>query len=285
MNPTFALTHDHKPRKQKRSDRVAESIRLWITEQNVAPGEKLPPEAQLIELFGVSKGTIREALKALEIQGLIRVRTGPGGGASVTRVPTERTLELLGNHFYARDLSLRDIYAMRKVLEPELAAAVCGRLSTEDLDRLEAEMCFCSCEPMATPVDHAQRLSELDFHDILAEACPNELLGMQCRFINSLLKNLAVCRRIYEHPHEDLRKRASSYHQDLAAAFRRDDPTSARAIMREHMMHAEEFMLECEARIEPHFLAADSPLARQKAGARPPAAAPETADPGTGISA
>ena len=77
----------------KRSDLVAEAIMRMIAERNLSPGDRLPRESELQLQFGVSKGTIREALKALEVQGLIVISTGPSGGGTVVEVPLDRTLQ------------------------------------------------------------------------------------------------------------------------------------------------------------------------------------------------
>jgi DNA-binding transcriptional MocR family regulator len=69
-------------RSQKRGDLVVEEIKRWIAERRLGPGDKLPKEDELQTLFGVSKGTAREALKSLEVQGLVTVSTGPAGGAT-----------------------------------------------------------------------------------------------------------------------------------------------------------------------------------------------------------
>jgi DNA-binding FadR family transcriptional regulator len=68
---------------QKRGDLVVEEITHWIGERRLIPGDKPPKETALQELFGVSKGTAREALKSLEVQGLVTVSTGPAGGATI----------------------------------------------------------------------------------------------------------------------------------------------------------------------------------------------------------
>ena len=70
-------------KQQKRGDLVAEEIKRLITEKDLKPGDRLPREVELQQLFLVSKSTIREALKSLEVQGLIKVTTGPSGGGMV----------------------------------------------------------------------------------------------------------------------------------------------------------------------------------------------------------
>src|ERR671934_799905 len=89
-------------RAPKRGDLVVEEIKRWIAERRLAPGDKLPKEEELQALFGVSKGTAREALKSLEVQGLVTVSIGPAGGATIGEVSLERTLQLLHNYLFFR---------------------------------------------------------------------------------------------------------------------------------------------------------------------------------------
>ena len=112
---------------------------------------------------------MREALKSIEVQGLITVKTGPNGGATVSDVTVYRATELLSNYFYSKELSLRDIYAVRKVIEPELAEAVTGHLGDAEFEVLEQNVDFCSCSPFGSDANRMQRIAELDFHDILAD--------------------------------------------------------------------------------------------------------------------
>ena len=94
---------------KKLSDSVAQLIKEEIITNRIPPGERLFDEKDFLKTYKVSKGTMREALKSLEVQGLVNIRTGPGGGASVSRVSSEKTNELLWNYFFHRNVSLEDI--------------------------------------------------------------------------------------------------------------------------------------------------------------------------------
>ena len=85
--------------KLSRPVQVAEAIKDWVVDQGLQAGDRLPGEAELIERFGMAKGTIREAMRILEAQGLIKTRTGPGGGSFVHEVSRQRAKALLGNYF------------------------------------------------------------------------------------------------------------------------------------------------------------------------------------------
>lgn len=251
------ITLETPTRRRKRSDVVADQIKCWVMDERFGPGHKLPQEKELSHIFGVSKGTMREALKSLEVQGLITVRTGPGGGATLTEVTGDKASALLANYFYSRNLSLENIYAVRKLIEPQLADAVTGHLDEADIHRLEQCIDFCSCEPFDGSARHEQRIAELDFHDVLADACPNPVLAFYCRFINTLLKNMAVCRKIYQTPQHELGLQAHVYHRQLVDAFREGDRRLARQAMYEHMVAAESILLDHQTIVERRFLLDD----------------------------
>src|SRR6056297_3955912 len=78
------------PPRLSRPRQAAAAIKDWVVERGMMPGDRLPGEPELIAHFGMAKGTIREALRVLEAQGLIRTRTGPGGGAFVNEVTEVR---------------------------------------------------------------------------------------------------------------------------------------------------------------------------------------------------
>src|SRR3954454_11311394 len=107
-------------RTPKRGDLMVEEIKRWIAERRLGPGDKLPKEDELQKLFGVSKGTTREALKSLEVQGLVTVSTGPDGGATISAVPFDRVFQLVQHYLFFREVNVAQIYAVRRLLEPEL---------------------------------------------------------------------------------------------------------------------------------------------------------------------
>jgi DNA-binding FadR family transcriptional regulator len=108
--------------------------------------------------------------------------------------------------------------------------------------------------PATTGEEYQQRLAELEFHSILAELCPNPALGFICRFLQTLLRNLTICRRIYDVPNPELRDAGLSYQIRLLRALKAGRPEEASAIMHEHMCAAERYMESCEAEFRTGFL-------------------------------
>lgn len=247
------------PSRKRREESISEQIKEMIVERRLKPGERLPAERELMDIFSASKGSVREALSALRSQGLIRTRTGPGGGVFLAEINSQRAMALLSNHFIFRTPSVIDIYAVRCELEPELAASVAGQLSPEDFIRLERTMRIYDAPPQTAEEEYHHRLAELDFHSVLAELSPNPVLGFMCGFLQKLLREMVVCKRIYDAPHPKLRDTALHYQIKLMRALKASDADVARAIMAEHMVAARDYMVRMEASMTAGFLRSDQP--------------------------
>lgn len=240
--------------KRKRTDEIVDAIKRMIVEHGLEPGDRLPQERELMAQFEAGKSTVREALKGLEVQGLIRVRTGPGGGAFIERMSEGRAMSLLSNFLFAKDLSIANIYAMRKVLEPLVAADAVELINEVGFQRLGEIIAIYDHEPADAQERWNQRMAELDFHGVVAEYSSNPALAFTCRFLQRLLKDLAVCQDIYQQPEPVLRSSGIQHQRDLIAAMRRKDKQAVQAIMTEHMQEAEQHMLALQARLEDRFL-------------------------------
>ena len=218
-----ATTRSKAEPKLSRPVQVAEAIKDWVVEQGLQAGDRLPGEVELIQRFGMAKGTIREAMRVLEAQGLIKTRTGPGGGSFVHEVSRQRAKALLGNYFYFKDLTIGDIYELRLKLEPELAASLAGQLPEDVLELLEKNVAEYS-EPAATlDEERDQHVASLRFHAILAEQAQNPLLGFMIDFMVNLLSDLTVYRRLYSPPNIELWKQGRDHQRQLIVALRHGD--------------------------------------------------------------
>jgi DNA-binding FadR family transcriptional regulator len=243
------------PARRSRPVRVAEAIKGWVVEQGLEPGDRLPGEAELIDRFGMSKGTIREAMRLLQAQGLVVTKTGPGGGSFVGQVTTDRAHALLANYFYFQNISIDDIYAVRIVLEPEMAAALAGRLSAAQIARLE-EVMAAYAEPARTADEERQQhVDSLRFHALLAEFSENRLLGFFIGFMSQILTDLTVFKKLYSEPNRTLWAEGREHQLSLVEALREGDAARARAVMREHMELARRLMEDQEAVVMRRFIA------------------------------
>ena len=193
---------------------------------------------------------MREALRILEAEGLISTRTGPGGGSFVNKVTVEHAKSLLANYFYFERLSLSDFYQLRKILEPELAANLAGKLTEEQLNELDALTASLPEPAKSAQEEKEQHIASLRFHQCLAEFAENQLLGFVIAFMARSLTDLTVYRRLYDPPNHELAMKGREY----PAAFGQGPASGrcrrAREIMASHMTVAEELMAVQEAELD-----------------------------------
>src|SRR5918911_3971169 len=120
------------------SSSIADQIRQAIVTGKLAEGERLPPERELAEQFGVSRVTVRDALRALEAMGLIEVRVGARGGAFVT-VPTGSIVgQTMSDMMMMQAISPEDIVEARLVVELGTVTIACARATDDDVAALRA---------------------------------------------------------------------------------------------------------------------------------------------------
>jgi len=233
------------PRRRKRSDLMVDEIKRWLALRQVKPGDRLPQEAPLRALFGLSKGSTREALKSLELQGLVTLKSGPDGGATVTEAPFSRTFQFVQNHLFFQGIDVATIYGVRRLLEPELAASATADVETDTLKRLEASIELCAPAPTNIEQSSRQQAEDLHFHDIIAEAAPNALLRFNCRCINEMLRYMIVFKGSKDAARklgQELRRSNLEAHRGILAAMKKHDPGRVRKLMLVHIIEAEDLV-------------------------------------------
>jgi DNA-binding FadR family transcriptional regulator len=257
--------------KSKRADLVAEEIKRLITERDLRPGDRLPREPELQKLFAVSKSTMREALKSLEVQGLVTISTGPAGGGRIVEVSLDRTFQLMQNYLFFKEVTIDDIYTARKLLEPELAAGAVPHLTEADFQALTHSIECCDPSSGKTADVVAQRKEDLNFHDILALANPNPFLRFTCQLINEMLRQLTVFEN--DTPVTTQRRFGQAnvrLHQAIVAAARAGDAEEVRRLMAEHMVEASGFVKKLNGKLRGRLIL-DSEMSRRGAARRKPA--------------
>jgi len=116
---------------------VVEQIQDAILQGKLKPGDKLPPERELKEMFGASRGTLREALRILEQKGLITIKTGVTGGAVVNALTTDQISESLDLLVRYQKVSLKNLAEFREGVEGMVAGLAVERAKSEDIQYLK----------------------------------------------------------------------------------------------------------------------------------------------------
>jgi len=169
---------------EKVSDNIIAQIRDAILSGKLKPGDRLASEKELIEQFGVSKATMREALRVLEVIGLLEIRKGIAGGAFVAEVDMRTTLHAIVNFLHFRTVSIREITMLRYLIEPSVAQLAATRRTDRDIEKLE-QVIGETIAPGDTEVS-----KEISFHRYLARMTENTILTLTIDMIDNLLKSM-----------------------------------------------------------------------------------------------
>lgn len=158
------------------SQRIAETLKKMIVEEHrYNYGEKLPNENELSQELGVSRSTLREAIKTLISNGVLVVKRGKG--TYVSEQFDQYAHELDVNDFMKKQITLRDLYETRLIIEPEAAALTCKRATDEEIEEILRLGEICQQELKKDPGGKARIDSESAFHGAILKASHNEFLG------------------------------------------------------------------------------------------------------------
>lgn len=219
------------------SQQIAKEIRRYIVQQRLQPDDRLGTETELASEFGVSRPTLREALRLLASSHLIRATRGPGGGVFVASTENEgigRNLsESIETMLEAESVSLHELVEARIHLEVPLAGL--AALNATDETVVELELAIESARGYHQASDEF-RLADARFHRVIARTAGNELLRAFTSWTLDVLQPHLVA-RVGAAIDGDLILRQ---HRDVVRAIRQHRQVAAQRAMRRHL----EYVLE-----------------------------------------
>ena len=222
------MRFDRIPDDRALSERITARVSDAIISGELKPGDRLPPERQLAEQFGVSRTVIRDAVKTLSGRGIVHVRRGAGIFVATAEETVMGRLGELASVLPLHGAGLRDLFDVRKVLEAQAAEWAARRRGDQHVERLKGAV-----EEARRDPEDLDLLSRKDaqFHVAVAEASRNLVL---VRVMLALLDLLEAARR------ESLaipgRARLSlDQHEEVLKAIEDQDPRAARKAMRAHL--------------------------------------------------
>lgn len=177
-------------KKQRLSDEVTAQIRARIASRDLRPGDKLPAERQLADNFAVSRGAVREALRNLELAGVIHMQQGVHGGAFITHGDPGLMGDNLKDLFHLGGVSLGELTEARVWIETMVSRIVCERATAEDFAALTANV------NMAEELYWQGRFDDkidvnVEFHNILAGATHNAMMVMMMGALMEVMRDFA----------------------------------------------------------------------------------------------
>lgn len=221
------------------TDEAILKIKEMITSGRLAPGDRLPPEKELSESLGLSRSSLREAVKALEVIRVLDVRRGDG--TYVTSLEPRLLLEALS---FVVDLhddrSLLEIFGVRRILEPTAARLAAARIRDDELNELHTLV------EKTTGTDDIESLvqHDLDFHQAIARASGNDYLAQLLESISSHTVRARVWRGLTQGGAAD---RTIAEHRAVLDALRRHDGELAAAHALTHVAGIEDWLREASA--------------------------------------
>ena len=215
-------------------ERIAEQIKLLISSGEFKEGSRLPPERDLALQLGVSRPTVREAMIALELSGLVEVRVGAG----IYVISSHPKLVLTPNS-KIKVPSPSELIEARLMVEPINAALAAERFRPELIDDLERAI------KQQITEDAIGADADRQFHMIIAEATGNRALVEMTEYLWDQMLSSHMWRLLIDHAQlKGLYPIILDDHRNLLNALARRDSKSAKNIMKSHLEHAKEIFFD-----------------------------------------
>jgi GntR family transcriptional repressor for pyruvate dehydrogenase complex len=215
-------------------EEVVGQLRQLIEEGRLRAGDRLPSERELAETFRVSRASVREAIKTLESEGLVASRAG--SGTFITAVDVEALIQPLASSLSRGKDALLDLFEMRRLVEPSIAALAAERATPADILRLKEIL-----DEQAQQISRGASAVESDaaFHFAIGQATHNAALQRLVAAIVDILKpareqSLQTAGRAHK---------SLASHREILGAIERHDADMARQAMQRHIEAVERNVL------------------------------------------
>jgi len=216
-------------KKSKRAfEEVAATIKDSILNGYWKPGDRLPSETELGNQFGVSRHTIREALRALELSGLITIRTGVAGGPIVQDTIMSTISSLYLDAFQMEKISVDEFTAARLAIEEVILSDAIEKANEEDIAKLKENVL--KAKKLASKGEIVTDVN-FEFHSLLAQASKNRVFIVLEKTINTIHHNL----RSRAPVDFKISRDAAQAHENLLEAIVKKQYEKARKLMGKHI--------------------------------------------------
>lgn len=213
---------------------VAERLARAIAAGTYKPGDRLPAERDLAQTYSVSRPTVREAIIALELDGLVEVRIG--SGVYVTRGKPVTGAQV------AMDIGAFELTEARLLIEGEVAALAATQISDQEIAELES---------LLDKMDSANRKSagagelvDRQFHEAIARATRNSALFQMVEQLWTIRNRSPQCVRLFEKSRSAGTHPVLNEHRAIVEGLKTRDPNTARAAMRDHLSRVLSYLLD-----------------------------------------
>jgi GntR family transcriptional repressor for pyruvate dehydrogenase complex len=221
-------------RKNKVYEEVARQIERLILKK-LKPGDKLPSERELAEMLQVSRSSIRDAIRGLELMGLVEPRQG--AGTIVREISADTLVNPFANALKHKQALVGELLDFRKMLEPSLAARAATHASADEISEMEEIL---QRQEVKLLRDETTITEDAEFHYAIALASGNSVVLKVLDILMDLLRDT----RERSLQVDGRPKKSLAGHRRILAAIKRQDGEAAKAAMRRHIEDVEEIVLD-----------------------------------------
>jgi GntR family transcriptional repressor for pyruvate dehydrogenase complex len=217
------------------SEEIEDQIRGAILSGKVKPGNRLPSENELCNVFNTSRVTVREALRTLERDGLLRIKSGVKGGSYVRELNISPAVRYGGHLLRFKKITMDDLTEARLVIEPEIGKMAALRATQNDIDLME-EALREQRRRLKKPIRSTE--TNIKFHRIISASCKNPVLS----FLNDTFLTLLqekVSKLSFD---LDERHLIMEQHLRIFESIKAKEPSEAYLTLREHILTVKKAM-------------------------------------------
>jgi len=244
-DPAASALDRFSPVRLDASEHIAREIRLYVERKGLKPGDRIGTENELAREFGVSRPTLREALRLLAGSHLIQVNQGRSGGIFVSATANEsmghNVSQAIATMLATESTSLHELLEARIYLEVPLAGLAAENADREAIEEMEAAI---AAAEGYDPASDEFRLADGHFHKAIADAAGNELMVAFTSWILEVLQPSLVAYMGPALQGDDI----LDQHRRILRAIRRGQPAAAQRAMLQHIEHVRRVVRKLDAR-------------------------------------
>ena len=212
---------------------IEDQLMMFIQQEQIEIGSKLPSEYKLAEKFGVGRSTIREAAKSLVSKGILDVKRGAGTFVKSKEIAVDDPLGL--SQFEDKYRLAMELFDVRILLEPEVAATACRNATEEDKKRIK-ELCDEVEQLYMAGKNHIQK--DMEFHEAIAKCSGNRVVEVLIPVILTAITTFANL------TNRKLQKETIETHRKITEAIVRGDGMGAKCAMIMHLTYIRQVIIE-----------------------------------------
>jgi GntR family transcriptional repressor for pyruvate dehydrogenase complex len=225
-------------RRAKISQIVAAEIVRYVVEQRLEEGDRLPNEADMLQEFGVGRGSLREALRLLEAYGLISIRQGQNGGPVLATLRPQDLSRTLSFYFHLTGATYAELTEARMIIEPVMARLAAERQHPGDMQQLRE---ITEREQQAPLADPEYLVCADEFHYAVSGMSGNRVLDLLGRSLRTMFQERVGYGSVL--PDED-RRRNRRVHKQISEAILAGNGARAERLMARHLQELADALSE-----------------------------------------